>query len=108
MWKMYDALLEQVQAEDRIELVRAGRHWVLVKTEQGAVGVAAVQTGRSGQLLHPGEYSGMRILEAAKLVNEIHPLVAIPIHYGSIVGKPVDADVFRKHVNPEIQVETRL
>ncbi|MBR4550831.1 MAG: hypothetical protein IKO13_00925, partial [Oscillospiraceae bacterium] len=51
MWKMYDALLEQVQAEDRIELVQAGGHWILVKTEHGAVGVAAVQTGRSGQLL---------------------------------------------------------
>jgi L-ascorbate metabolism protein UlaG (beta-lactamase superfamily) len=54
-----------------------------------------------------GTYT-MSAKEAAKLVNEIHPLVAIPIHYGSIVGKPADADIFRKHVNPEIQVETRL
>ena len=69
MWKMYDALLEQVQAEDRIELVQAGGHWVLVKTEQGAIGMAAVQTGRTGQPLHTEAYSGMRISEAAKLVK---------------------------------------
>ena len=55
MWKMYDALLEQVQAEDRIELVQAGGHWVLVKTEQGAIGIAAVQTGRTRQPLHTEE-----------------------------------------------------
>ena len=54
-----------------------------------------------------GTYT-MSAKEAAKLVNEIHPLVAIPIHYGSIVGKPEDADVFRKYVDPEITVETRL
>ena len=46
--------------------------------------------------------------EAAKLINEISPVVAIPTHYGSMVGKPEDADVFRKHVDPKIQVETKL
>ena len=50
----------------------------------------------------------MTAKEAAKLINEIHPLAAIPTHYGSIVGKPEDADVFRKLVDPGITVETRL
>lgn len=54
-----------------------------------------------------GTYT-MTAKEAAKLINEIRPLVAIPTHYGSIVGKPEDADVFRKYVDPEITVETRL
>ena len=50
----------------------------------------------------------MTAKEAAKLINEIRPQVAIPTHYGSIVGKPEDGDVFRKYVDPEITVETRL
>ena len=50
----------------------------------------------------------MTAKEAAKLINEIRPRAAIPIHYGSIVGKPEDADVFRKLVDPGITVETRL
>ena len=54
-----------------------------------------------------GTYT-MTANEAAKLINEISPAVAIPTHYGSIVGKPEDADVFRKHVDPKIQVETKL
>lgn len=54
-----------------------------------------------------GTYT-MTAKEAAKLINEIRPLVVIPTHYGSIVGKPEDADVFRKYVDPEITVETRL
>ena len=54
-----------------------------------------------------GTYT-MTAKEAAKLINEIKPLVAIPTHYGSIVGKPEDAEVFRKYVDPEITVETRL
>jgi L-ascorbate metabolism protein UlaG (beta-lactamase superfamily) len=54
-----------------------------------------------------GTYT-MTAKEAAKIINEISPAVAIPTHYGSIVGKPEDADIFRKHVDPKIQVETKL
>ena len=50
----------------------------------------------------------MTAKEAAKLINEIRPRAAIPTHYGSIVGKPEDADAFRKLVDPGITVETRL
>ncbi|MCH3986458.1 MAG: MBL fold metallo-hydrolase [Lachnospiraceae bacterium] len=46
--------------------------------------------------------------QAAKLVNEIRPWVAIPIHYGSIVGRREDADVFRKYVEPEIKIVMKL
>ena len=46
--------------------------------------------------------------EAAKLVNVIRPQAAIPIHYGSIVGKKEDAEIFRKLVDKDIVVETRL
>ena len=54
-----------------------------------------------------GTYT-MTAKEAAKLINEIRPQAAIPTHYGSIVGKPEDGDVFRKYVDPGITVETRL
>ena len=46
--------------------------------------------------------------DAAKLIHKIRPEVAIPTHYGSIVGKKEDADIFRKGVDKDIIVETRL
>jgi len=46
--------------------------------------------------------------EAAKLVNTIRPQAAVPTHYGSIVGKKADADVFRKCVDKDIAVEICL
>ena len=54
-----------------------------------------------------GTYT-MNAKDAAKLINRIRPAAAIPTHYGSIVGKPEDAEVFRQHVSREISVETRL
>lgn len=41
--------------------------------------------------------------EAARLVNEIKPKVAIPIHYGSIVGTEQDGINFTKLVLPDIE-----
>ena len=32
----------------------------------------------------------------------------LPTHYGSIVGKPEDAHIFRRYVDQAIVVETRL
>ena len=43
--------------------------------------------------------------EAASLVNEIKPKIAIPIHYGSIVGTKEDGINFSKLVNHEIKTE---
>ena len=54
-----------------------------------------------------GTYT-MNAKDAAKLINQIRPEVAIPTHYGSIVGKSEDADTFRKFVDQAIVVETRL
>ena len=41
----------------------------------------------------------MNALEAAELVNIIKPKIAIPIHYGSIVGSKEDANTFVKNLN---------
>ena len=36
--------------------------------------------------------------KAAELVNTLRPSVAIPVHYGSIVGKPGYGEVFADNV----------
>lgn len=49
-----------------------------------------------------GTYT-MNFKEAASLINEIKPQIAIPIHYGSIVGTAEDAENFLKLLSPTIQ-----
>ena len=46
--------------------------------------------------------------EAAELINEIKPKIAVPTHYGSIVGEKSDGVSFSKLVSPEIEVEVLL
>ena len=45
---------------------------------------------------------------AAELVNELRPETAIPVHYGTIVGKPSDGEVFAKHVKEPVKVEIKI
>ena len=45
--------------------------------------------------------------QAAELVNTIRPKTAIPTHYGSVVGKQEDAQIFADHVDGAITVEIR-
>ena len=45
----------------------------------------------------------MDFKEAAYLINEIKPQVAVPIHYGSIVGTNQDATDFVKLLHPTIE-----
>ena len=47
----------------------------------------------------------MTAIEAAELINNIKPKIAIPTHYGSIVGKKSDGDEFKKYVDSKIKVE---
>lgn len=49
-----------------------------------------------------GTYT-MNFKEAACLVNKIEPKVAIPTHYGSVVGTNQDAEEFIKLLKPTIQ-----
>lgn len=51
-----------------------------------------------------GTYT-MNFKEAAYLINEIKPKIAVPIHYGGIVGTKQDAIDFTQLVNPEIKCE---
>ncbi len=50
----------------------------------------------------------MNANEAAELINEIKPKVAIPIHYGSIVGTKQDAIKFVNLLKDEIKGEILL
>ena len=49
-----------------------------------------------------GTYT-MDFKEAAQLINEIQPKIAVPIHYGSVVGTEQDATDFIKLLHPSIK-----
>lgn len=46
--------------------------------------------------------------KAAELVNAIRPDIAVPVHYGSIVGKPSDGDAFAENVNSSVKVVFKI
>lgn len=54
-----------------------------------------------------GTYT-MNAAEAAELVNRMQPDIVIPTHYGTLVGKPEDADVFEPLVNSGVTVCRKL
>ena len=54
-----------------------------------------------------GTYT-MDAKKAAELVNTLRPNVAIPTHYGSIVGKPSDGETFAQFVKDPIKVEFKI
>lgn len=54
-----------------------------------------------------GTYT-MNAKKAAELINGIRPEVAIPTHYGSIVGSFDDEMVFAEHVKDPIKVEMKM
>ena len=46
--------------------------------------------------------------KAAEFINTIKPAVAIPTHYGSIVGKKEDAEVFAAGVKAPVRTEIKM
>lgn len=54
-----------------------------------------------------GTYT-MDAKEAATLVNVMQPKVVVPTHYGSIVGRKEDAQIFAQKLNANIQCEVYL
>ena len=54
-----------------------------------------------------GTYT-MNAKKAADLINQIKPAIAIPTHYGGIVGKKEDAAAFAANVVPSTKVEIRM
>ena len=54
-----------------------------------------------------GTYT-MTAKEAAILVNEIKPKIAVPIHYGLIVGSKEDEKIFKENLDDNINVRILL
>lgn len=54
-----------------------------------------------------GTYT-MDAKKAAELINEIKPRIAIPTHYGSIVGNQSDERVFAEYVKDPVSVECKI
>lgn len=54
-----------------------------------------------------GTYT-MEAKEAAKLINIIKPKIAIPMHYGAIVGSKEDEEIFVKNVEKDIECKILL
>ena len=54
-----------------------------------------------------GTYT-MNVAEAIDYINELKPKKAIPIHYGSIIGRKELADEFKNRVDKEIEVEIMI
>ena len=54
-----------------------------------------------------GTYT-MNAKQAAELINEIQPEIAIPVHYGSVVGGKADEEAFVANVKEPVKVEIKL
>ncbi len=54
-----------------------------------------------------GTYT-MNAKQAAGLINEIRPDVAIPVHYGSVVGGKRDEETFIENVKEPTKVEVKI
>lgn len=50
----------------------------------------------------------MNAKKAAELVNAVSPKIAVPIHYGTIVGKTSDADEFERYVDDSVMIVKKL
>ena len=54
-----------------------------------------------------GTYT-MDAKKAAELINEMRPEIAIPTHYGELVGKPSDGEVFAENVKEPVKVVFKI
>ena len=120
--KRYEAggiVFETVAAYNRLKPFHPKRNgWVgyVVETDAGRVYVAgdtdvtkeAEAVSCDVALVPVGGKYTMTAEEAAKLVNAIRPSAAIPTHYGTIVGKPGDGDLFTQRVAEGIEVVKKL
>ena len=84
---------------DGIRYYAAGDTDALPELEDVDCDIAFVPVG--------GTYT-MTASEAAGLVNKIHPEIAVPIHYRTIVGRAADADTFKNALDKDIQVVKKV
>ena len=88
-------------------LLKTGEETVYVAGDTDATTEAA-QVHCDIALIPVGGTYTMNAKQAAELINRIQPAVAIPTHYGSVVGSKDDAEVFAKYVDPSVSVEIKM
>ena len=91
--------LGYVMQIDGVKIYAAGDTDALKENTSISCDIAMVPIG--------GTYT-MNSKEAADFVNALKPSVVIPTHYGSIVGKPSDAEEFEKRVDDKILVVKKM
>ena len=84
---------------DRKRVYIAGDTDVTKETKAVRCDIALVPIG--------GTYT-MNAKQAAELINEIQPEIAIPVHYGSVVGGKADEETFVANVKEPVKVEIKL
>jgi uncharacterized protein (DUF4213/DUF364 family) len=67
MWEIYDALIEAVPPESRVQACLAGLHWFAVRSE--GTGLAMTPREGGGCLSRAGEIAGMRTLDLASALT---------------------------------------
>ena len=77
------------------KIYHAGDTDLIPEMEKLAVDIALLPVG--------GEYT-MNAEEAALAANKIKPKIAVPMHYGTIVGSEEDAEEFRKQCECEVRI----
>ena len=91
--------------------VASGKSVLIIpeKAAEMAQQVEGDNIGNVGKIVTvtPGTYT-MDARKAAELINNIKPRIAIPTHYGSIVGKKEDADIFAAAVREPVKVEVKM
>lgn len=88
-------------------LLRTGEETVYVAGDTDATAEAAEVCCDIALVPVGGTYT-MNAKQAAELINRIRPSVAIPTHYGSVVGSKDDAGVFAEKVDPSISVSIKM
>jgi len=102
-------------AEERLEMHPKSNQWVgYIITLGGHSYYHAGDTDHAPELsdvradvafLPIGGVYTMEAVEAAGLARAISPQIAVPMHYGFVVGTPADVEVFAKEADP-VHVET--
>ena len=88
-------------------ILKAGGKRIYISGDTDATGEAKAVKCDVALIPVGGTYT-MDAKKAAELVNAICPEVAIPTHYGSIVGKPSDGEAFAGYVKAPVRVELKL
>ena len=87
-----------VHLSDAVSIYHAGDSDATPEMEKVKTDIALLPIG--------GKYT-MTAIEAAGAVNVFKPKIAIPMHYGDVVGSDKDAETFKKMAKTNVEIKTR-